>query len=135
MIAPEKIGMARTHLMTFFNQWFYPEHRIRDVESLGYLNKKKNYRLLISRLTTSGGSSQEQACVEVNRILIQQEILKSITYMAHCYEEVSQYCWKEIDNIFTTDYSAEINQTKLYQYLKLAISIMRNDELENKTFH
>ena len=128
LITQEKISIAISAMMAMFKQWFYLESRLKDIESLGYLNKKKNYTILMTRM---GGSSE----AEVNMILIQQEILHSIQYLSHVSQEVSEACWKEIDTVFTADYSAEINQTKLYLYLKLAISIMRNDELENKTYY
>ena len=70
----------------------------------------------------------------MNKILFQQIVLDSITFLAHYYQEISNQCWKEISKILVSEYSAEINQTKLFQYLKLVIRIMRNEQIENNRF-
>lgn len=94
-ISPSKISVARAHLLQFFNEHFYAEYRIKDVETIGALNKRKNYVCLFQKWGVH--ESLDKVRLELNRILLQQEILKSITYLSHCYEEVNAFCWKEID--------------------------------------
>ncbi len=62
MITQEKRGIIKNAFMSMFNQWFYQEYRLKEVESLGYLNKKKNYKILLNRMANNE--------FEVNKILI-----------------------------------------------------------------
>ena len=70
-------------MLQFFNEHFYAEYRIKDVENLGALNKRKNYAWLVQKWASN--DSLAEAGLEVGRVLLRQEVLGSITYLSHCY--------------------------------------------------
>eukprot|EP00347_Sterkiella_histriomuscorum_P012473 403368442 len=130
----------------------YPENRIKDVENSEFLRNIKAYKTLKTKMlqselnshkreaqnTTSNRQdnklqqSSQQITVkitnDVNKILFQQQVLTTLLELTHMKHTFHDLCWKEIDETLMHEYSVDINQSKLYQYLKFAILLMRKQD-------
>ncbi|CDW75265.1 beach domain-containing protein [Stylonychia lemnae] len=151
---PKQLFMTIPHLLNFFNSFckfqlinhyiiVYPQKRIKDVEAIDYLRQKKNYKILYKKLMALDQTSRQTVStpqtntnrikpdVEVNMILFQQLVLGTISLLAHYNQKKNDLCWREIETIINFNYSTELNQAKLYQYLKLVLLIMRSQQAPN----